>query len=278
MGRALEQLRDLQSKYHCPVLCAGDVFDRWDSRPELINWAIRHLPKMIAIPGQHDLPQHRLDDIRKSAYWTMVEAGVIETLPAVPVQMVTGPEHNCRIVLYGFPWGYPIRQPKKTLDGDLHIALAHQYRWIQGHNYPGAPVESRVLMLGKDTDPFDITIFGDNHSGFITTFGHSIIFNCGTLLRRKSDEASYRPQVGLIYSDGGMVPHFLDISQDILDDTRHEPSPQGDLDAEQFMEQLTGLSQTSLDFRDALEHYLTDNKVREDVRQVLIEALSGGKP
>ena len=82
MARPLEELRGLQENYDCPILCAGDVFNHWNNcPPELINWAIKHLPKMYAIPGQHDLPQHRLDDVRKSAYWTMVEAGVIENLP-----------------------------------------------------------------------------------------------------------------------------------------------------------------------------------------------------
>lgn len=70
MARTLDELAGIASHYYVPILCAGDVFDRWNSPPELINFAIKHLPPMHCIPGQHDLPNHSLEDIRRSAYST----------------------------------------------------------------------------------------------------------------------------------------------------------------------------------------------------------------
>ena len=55
-----------------PIICAGDVFDRPNPPIELVNWAIRTLPTMYSVPGQHDLVHHNLSDIKKSAYWTLV--------------------------------------------------------------------------------------------------------------------------------------------------------------------------------------------------------------
>ena len=54
MQRSLEQIRDLQKEFDCPVICAGDIFDKWNSPPELINFAYDNLPEIYAIPGQHD--------------------------------------------------------------------------------------------------------------------------------------------------------------------------------------------------------------------------------
>jgi DNA repair exonuclease SbcCD nuclease subunit len=276
MARPLDQLRALQEKYDCPILCAGDVFDRWNSPPELINWAIKHMPKQVyAIPGQHDLPQHRLEDVRKSAYWTLVEAGAIENIPNNS-ELIFHINMDRDFVVQGFPWGKEIEFPEELKDNnhDLHIAVAHQYRWIQGHHYPGADPNQKVVAAAKQLKAFDVCIFGDNHSGFLTTIGTTTyVFNCGTLMRRKTDEADYKPQVGLIYSDGSVVPHFLDTTLDELDETVKEPSAQGSLDARQFLERLRGLSNNSLDFRVALERFITDTRVADNVKAVLVEAL-----
>jgi hypothetical protein len=36
---------------------------------------------MFAVPGQHDLPYHRMEDLMKSSFWTLVEAKVIAPIP-----------------------------------------------------------------------------------------------------------------------------------------------------------------------------------------------------
>src|SRR5688572_18895632 len=67
----LLQIRKLQEPAHLknhleatakiPVICAGDIFDRWNPPPELVNFALRFLPNgMICVPGQHDLPNHNI--------------------------------------------------------------------------------------------------------------------------------------------------------------------------------------------------------------------------
>ena len=84
MARPLMELVDLQKQIGKesdgipPILCAGDVFDRWNSPPELINFALEYLPpQMYSIPGQHDLPNHNYNEIDRSAYWTLVAANKI---------------------------------------------------------------------------------------------------------------------------------------------------------------------------------------------------------
>ncbi len=103
MSRPLKELRELAEKLNVPILCSGDVLDRWNSSAELINFAIEHLPWMHAIPGQHDLPLHSLVDIHKSAYWTLVKAGNI--------WHINGKQQDVAGFLgtvSAFPWGVPV--------------------------------------------------------------------------------------------------------------------------------------------------------------------------
>ena len=65
----------LQEKYDCPVIHAGDLFDKWKPSPWLLSTTISILPKKFyTIFGQHDLPQHSLDLEHKSGINTLRQA------------------------------------------------------------------------------------------------------------------------------------------------------------------------------------------------------------
>src|SRR4051812_16800052 len=50
MARYLGQLGAVAYKFRSPIVYAGDIFHRWNSSAELINFAITHLPMGYAIP------------------------------------------------------------------------------------------------------------------------------------------------------------------------------------------------------------------------------------
>jgi hypothetical protein len=161
MARPLVQLRALAEKLKVPIVCAGDLFHKWNSPPELINFAIKHLPKMYCIPGQHDLPLHSYADIRKSAYWTLVEAGVITDIPGGGFLDV--PEHRLR--LFGFPWGFPVTPCEDRREGWFHLAVVHAYCWSATTGYPGAAPEHHARHHFKSLEGYDGGVYGDNHKG-----------------------------------------------------------------------------------------------------------------
>ncbi len=167
MARPLLEISTLCRIYSVPLIIAGDVCNRWDSPPELINFAIKMLPKEVyAVPGQHDLPNHRYDRIKKSAYWTLVEAGSITNLEEDKPYYIK--ERN--IVLYGFPWN-AVLKPRSNAARDggtaIHIAVVHKYIWIKGHSFPGARREDRAKTIIGELDGYDAIVAGDNHSGFL---------------------------------------------------------------------------------------------------------------
>ena len=158
-GRVLKQVRLLQElAFDVPVIYAGDVFDRWNVSPELINWVIDNLPHGYAIPGQHDLPLHQYEDVNRSAYWTLVKAGVIEDLEYGKPIVV-----NDRLVLYGFPWGKKILSLADPIKGKLNVAVVHAYCWKAGYCYPGASQSVGVAEMSKMLSGYDAATFGDNH-------------------------------------------------------------------------------------------------------------------
>lgn len=284
-SRPLGEVKELQRKYKCPVICAGDIFDRnkkisdgWNAPPELINYAIQYLPDdMYAIPGQHDLPNHQYIDVHRSAYWTLVEAGKIINIPPSDTNGIV--VNDC--VLFGFPPGHGVKSILKIEEerSKIIIAVVHDYVWITGHSYPTAPEEKK---LGKDSCisnrewlGYNVVVYGDNHKGFSHRIGSTDIFNCGTLMRRKSDEIDYKPQVGLLLESGKVVPYRLDISEDkcITKAEEQVKSEIATLNMEEFFDDLEKLGKTSLDFTDAMKEFLHSHKVSNEAKQILFDAM-----
>lgn len=283
--RSLQQVKELQDEHKCPVICAGDIFDRnkkiadgWDASPELINYAINYLPdNMYAIPGQHDLPNHQYDEIHRSAYHTLVRAGKIHDLK--PIGVTTVGEH---LILCAYPPGYEIQAMSGCKDdkneGDIWIAVAHQYRCIKGKDYPKAPGEAYLHMHEKNLMGYDYVIYGDNHKGFTAYVNEkTTIFNCGTLMRRKSDEIDYKPQVGLLLESGKVVPYYLDISEDRhLDavDMALKAEEQPDLDMTELVDELGKLGKSALNFADAIQQYMhRTSSMSPEAKQIVLKAM-----
>jgi len=278
MARPLREIYDLQKKYDCPVFGAGDIFDRWNSSPELINFALDYLPdKIYAIPGQHDLPQHNYKDIRRSAYWTLVKARKIENIR---------PKHFIKMgqmIIHGFPYGFPIHPLDKKWEGDkvpgIHIAIVHEYIWIPGNKYSKAlPEQQLTASMNKKFKGYDVVIFGDNHKGFYTSYNYPTIFNCGTLMRRKSDEIDYKPQIGLLLNTGEVKSHLLDTSKDKYLETMNKTSTIIDgMSTGEFFRELEKLGDTNLDFIEAIKLYMIAKKVKPEIKKVILKAIEDSK-
>jgi len=275
MLRPLGEIQELSEEYDCPVLCAGDIFDKWNSPAELINFAMKHLPRQLyAIPGQHDLPNHNLQELYRSSFASLTLSGSIDFAKMFGIN---------NMIVQCFYFGQKIGITESSSKGTLDVALVHDYVWMGKHKYPNAPEEKEIpngrkkpnkYMINGKYYGYDVIVYGDNHKSFLTHIGKTTIFNCGTLMRRKSDEVDYKPQVGLLYSDGSVEPHYLDISKDkhLTADEVKEAKLE-EVDMEIFAEELRKLGSSALDFADAIQQFWTKNKTPKKVKDIILKAM-----
>jgi len=251
-----------------PILCAGDVFDRWNPAPELIHFALKHLPDgMICVPGQHDLPNHRRDLMHRSGYGVLVQAGkIVDISVGKPVQM---PPH---MILAGFGWEQEIIPPEINDSVRLNVALIHRYCWITGYGYPGAPEAGGLSAHKKNLRGYDAAFFGDNHQTFFADAGSCRVMNVGGFIRRKSDEIEYRPSVGALFSDGTIKRRYLDTSGDKFhqDSKKREEIP---VNMKEFIDSLEGLGEQGLDFREAVRQHLRNGDLKKPVQKLIEEIM-----
>lgn len=264
----LEQVKALAGS--APIICAGDIFDRWNAPAELIHFALEHLPDgLICVPGQHDLPNHRTDLMHRSAYGVLKASKKIEDLSDQEWLIPLG--H--KIILYGFGWEQEIIPPSNPSTAPFHIAVVHRYVWTEQKCYPDAPPANHVNAMRKALKGYHAAFFGDNHKGFAAQAGNCQLVNCGGFIRRKSDEVRYRPRAWVLEADGSIIPHALDTTEDVFAAQAEEK--EHDLpDMQKFLEELTALGEEGVDFRKEVKRYLTAHKeVTEPVRKIILTAM-----
>jgi len=260
----LQQVKDIAEDL--PVLCSGDIFDRWNPPPELIHFALVHLPDgMISVPGQHDLPNHRIDQVNRSGYGVLMEAEKIRDVSRQKTGNMGG------FIIHGFGWGQEITPPIE-LSSLLHIALIHRYCWEGEKRYLGAPIESEASTFKKELRGYQIAIFGDNHFSFVTRAGECNILNPGGFIRRKSDEINREPCVGIVYDNGTVKRRRLDTT---IDTFHEETKERGEtpLDMRAFIKGLEGLGEHGLDFREAVKNHLRGDDIEEATKEIIWQML-----
>lgn len=259
MVRTLTEVCAIGHEHGCSMfVCSGDIFHRWNTPPEIINLAIRCMPKCYAVPGQHDLPWHNYDLIKKSAYWTLVEAGVVTNLePGWGHEVGQGKNH---ITLAGFPWGFDITPPDEA--GDITLAVVHDYCWEKGRSFPGAPKEKGVTNHKRKLKPYTAAVFGDNHKGFLA----GNVLNGGALIRCSSDEVD-PPCVGLLWSDGTWSRQELECAKD---DVIIEAPRQGQ---RLQLEKNLGIIEDLPDFQSLVKRMAVQQEANKNVRSYLMEAM-----
>ncbi len=271
-----------------PFIGAGDFFDDgWRARrcsPALINMVLRNLPpRCYGIPGQHDLPNHRLDQVKRSAYWTLVEAGkLIPLLPGKPVEVSDGLHTPLR--LYGFPWGTPVSPLEHHSDFCLEVAVVHTFVWTKTTGYPGAPADGRLKRFQAKAGWYDVAVTGDNHRQFQCAADRTgsphlpLVFNAGGFMRRRSDEKDFRPRLGLLRSDGTITSHYLNTSKDVFTDNPtgvKEPPVEVMMRFVELLKELRGVGDKVLDFQDFVLRWMDKEGVEEGVRRAVLESLGG---
>ncbi len=286
MRRTFRQLEAMLPNWGVPILVAGDLLHSYNQPPELVNFLLEHMPNVIAIPGNHDLPNHNYEDLHKSAFWTLVQAKKVQLLkPDFPERI----SQDGNLVVHGFASGHPAKpKPKANTDwtggdmGMIHLALIHEFCWIPDHTYPNAPSKQRLgsHAFGERIAGYSAVAIGDNHSGFLVKLRGQQVLNCGALIPRRSDERDMKPAVGLLHRSGKISRAFLGTESDRWEERIPEMAEAMGktlTDTDDLLEELAGLGDNTLDFIQAVRFFLDKHQVRGSVAKWIIKALDRSK-
>ena len=252
-------VKQLQAKYNCPVVHAGDLFHHWKPSPWLLSQTIDLLPKQFySIYGQHDLPQHNWELRRKSGLYTLSIAGKLTRIN----------DGN-----YG--------QEIKDVDGlilsfvkerTIRILVWHHLTYI---NPPFPDVTGgNAMSILKKYSQFDLIITGDNHQSFFTECKGRLLINPGSLTRQTADQMDFQPHVALWYAKTNIIEWVnIPIQQGVITREHIEKAEQRDGRIDAFISRLNKEYEIGMSFEQNLEVFLSQNQIRESVKNIIYKSI-----
>jgi len=266
----LSKIKDIAIEYDCPVICVGDIFNSNSdvSRELLISvakWA-EGLPKgLFLLAGNHDLLQHSIENLNKSAIGELLQArGVHELQNAYSSKLVFAPHFGQE--------GYK-EQPIVF----EHILCFPDKKLIpmqkEGIMHPEA-------MLEKYKNAAYIFI-GDYHRAFIystidkTTKHKRVVLNPGCLIRQAADLADYKPSVYFVDTENNKEKViYLDDPNELVDDEYLIERDIKESRIAAFVEKIKSSEGITLDYVQNVLDRMEGNKVlKQAVKDLVIDLL-----
>ena len=260
--RKLAFLKQLETQYDCPVIDAGDIFDYWKASPWLIARAYKNLPSEIyTIPGNHDLPEHSMQQYEKSALHVLEVALAIRRLSKTPYD-----RHDFTIA--GFAYG------EKLEDVNADIVVIHDLVYEGNPPWPNAVGYQPKDLFKIFTKP-RLILTGHYHMALVAKSKDGrLVVNPGSMMRMTIVQKDYKPRCYLYnFDDNEVEPVYFPIEEEVFDD-RHIVEPKEKEERlSAFIEKLNMEWDLRLSFRANLETFFKKNKVNKKVEGLIWQSL-----
>ena len=265
MENHLNALGKASSRWGVPIVCAGDVFDRWNPSSELVRFAIQKLPPLNAIPGQHDLRYHDYESRLRGVYGCLVAAGTILDLPAGEWFGWHG------LQIWAMPWGrWEPPTSRHHFDG-IGLGVLHKYAWSNQFNcHAKAEESSRFERLYPNLDAM---IIGDNHIPWMLPN----VMNHGGFIPQNADQKSLVPHYGVLMSDGSIEKHPYDVPDPIWLES-WQPQVEESKIASEVIQELQELQLSGNSFLESLERAVdtASPAVQANLRRMIADLKQDG--
>jgi len=265
----------LARKHQCPILIAGDL----GNEAQWPNWLLRWFTfkvkkygvKIYAIPGQHDLPYHRLRHWKKSAIGVLGTAKVINL---IGIKGHFAPKEIKSFDLIPFPYGrpiVPIMKGASSLKSEPMVAMSHQMV-IDRRLWPGQ-VAIKGHQLLRQFPEYKLILTGDNHTPFVFKYEDRILVNPGSVFRQEADEVNHRPRVYLWYSKSNTVKAvYIPIKKGVVSREHIDEKDERSERLTKYVDQMKLEYKVGTSYKKNLIKYFRKNEVDKKVKERVLEA------
>lgn len=249
-------VRELAERYDCPVLHAGDLLDHWRSSPLLLSTAINQMPpKFWTVMGNHDLPQHNLEQSVKSGIRTLEAAEAINILPGCHMGQTPTRDHMLWIA-------------------NRPVLVWHEGVWKGEKPWPNCTALQAIEVLEQFPD-FDLIVTGDFHTPCIEKLEGRLLVNPGSLMRQTADQIDFKPRVyAWNAEENKATPIYLPIDPDAVSRDHLNKVKDRDTRIEAFVARLQGQWTVDLNFEDNIKRFMTENELDARTQEIILKAIA----
>lgn len=261
-----QQIVNTAKKLDCPIVIAGDFFDKSACTPELINKICEIISweeiNFFMIPGNHDLKNHSLDLIKQTNIQTLafLKNIYMADFPSVFVANSTYMDF------------YPYGNEKQLKNSNSKIAVIHKFAYKGKPSYETEPSGNYKRIINK-LPGYKLIICGDNHEAFIGKYKETTFLNCGCMLRDSKDQMNYSPAYYIIDDDLNIKTKYFEIEKNVFDIDAINMVVKKDNSIIKIAEQMKKDVRTTLDFPKNMRRYWIKNKIEKEIREPIKEAM-----
>lgn len=270
--RTISELYTLHK--HPSILIGGDFFDKPKPSLELVSWVMGNFPgdaaDVFTTAGQHDLPNHSLSLLNKSALFLLSEANKLHLL--LEGHCAAGGRGN--FMVWGYGWGDKYVDKVHELP-ERNVALRHITAWHKNKPFPGCSMRSNASRLLKRMKEFDLIVTGDNHSPFVVEHKGRLLVNPGSLMRISADQKDFKPRVYLWYAEDNTVePIYIPQEEKTVSRIHMSHKPQVSDELRSFIERIGSELEITANYEKNLKKFIRKHKPSKSVRQKVWEAVN----
>lgn len=264
-AQKIEWLRQIQQSFNCPIIDAGDVFSKSRPSPYLLRWAIENMPHAFhSIPGNHDLPEHSIDNIERSGFGVLVAAKKIIDISGPKRLLSNLPDYVGST--FGVHWNGA--RPDKYYD----TVIMHVMTYNGDRPWPGCTDPCAQELL--DSIDARLIITGHNHVSFVVGDKNKLLVNPGSLMRTTAAQADFKPRVYLYnYKRNQVQPLYVPIRQGVVSREHIDVVKAKEERLSVFVSRLAEHVEVGLNYHANMEQYFSENRVRRSVRRIIETAM-----
>jgi DNA repair exonuclease SbcCD nuclease subunit len=270
---ALLQVFRLAEKNKAHVLVIGDIFHSTNETTneviglvqEFALWLASLKLKLYILAGNHDLPQHNLDNIYKSAFNVLLNSKNIFSFSKIEMN-----DGLTTLKISASNFG-------EQDELNAEVVFKHILCFPENEKIPPNDKIVKPSELFAQFTNAKYIFTGDYHRQFVYEKGKTKkLFNPGCLLRQAADMIDYQPSVFLIeFQDGLLKYQVLPIQDDekMVTDEYIEKEELRNSRIEAFIERIKENETASFDFIENVHNMMRDNKIEDGVKDIIFELM-----
>lgn len=272
MQNKVDFIISLAKEHQIPILIAGDLGHKSQWPNWLLEWTIKKFKDVhiICIPGQHDLPNHKLELTEQSGIGVLSAANVINLKKNSVSEWVSN-----GVDLYCYPYEQEIKHQKiisaSPPNDKKNICMTHQMIIKDKEEWPDQKATQAKKLL-RDFPEYNLILSGDNHQAFVVEYEGRLLVNPGSMMRNTTIQIDHQPRVYLWYKDTNEVEAvYLPIQQDVISVDHIIDKTEIDSRMASYIERLKTDVELDLSFEDNLKNHLNINNIESMVKNKIFK-------
>jgi len=269
---ALNQIAKYARENEADVIVIGDIFHSTNETTNEIIGLVQELAAQLfeecgkslyILAGNHDLPQHNLDNIHRSAFNILINSKNIFHIDKLQINnnYVSGSDYGA------------------DDDGEVSIVFKHILCFPENEKLPPNNKIVKPSELLKQLPNAKYIFTGDYHRYFYFTKNKRALLNPGCLLRQAADMIDYNTVVVLIDFNGDTKNELTHSVLPIVDDEKMvtdeyiENEVMRNSRIEAFIERIKENEHVTFDFIDNVHNMMKNNKIENNVKDIILELM-----